>query len=78
MTRAALWERIGPERITALAQAWHDRATADSVVGHAFSHGFSPDHDEMDERAEACFVAAAHDVELPQDICDELPLASWS
>jgi hemoglobin len=116
MTQATLWERIGPERITALAQAWHDRATADPVVGHAFSHGFNPDHvhriaaywaqawggppvytdtmgdesgmvrmhsgdgehDEMDERAEACFMAAAHDVEPPQDICDELPLASWS
>src|SRR5665647_3782735 len=25
MTRGTLWEGIGPERITALAQAWHDR-----------------------------------------------------
>jgi hemoglobin len=114
MTRATLYERIGPERITALAQAWHDRATADPVVGHAFSHGFNPDHvhrivaywaqawggpsvytdtmgdesgmvrmhsgdgehDEMDERAEECFLAAAHDVGLAPDMCDEL-LAYW-
>jgi hemoglobin len=27
-----------------LAQAWHARAVADEVVGHAFSHGFRPDH----------------------------------
>jgi len=44
MTRGTLWEGIGPERITALAQVWHDRATADPVVGHAFSHGFNHDH----------------------------------
>jgi len=110
MTDQTLYERIGAERITALAQAWHDRATADEVVGHAFSHGFDPDHVqriaaywaqawggpsdytdsigdesmvvrmhsgdgehvEMDERAEECFLAAAHDVGLAQDICDEL------
>ncbi|WP_229992344.1 group II truncated hemoglobin [Arthrobacter sp. Bi26] len=28
----------------ALAGAWHTRATADEVVGHAFSHGFHPEH----------------------------------
>ena len=27
-----------------LAAAWHARAIADPVVGHAFSHGFHPDH----------------------------------
>jgi hemoglobin len=27
-----------------LAAAWHARAIADEVVGHAFSHGFHPDH----------------------------------
>ena len=110
MTEQTLYERIGADRITALAQAWHERAVADPVVGHAFSHGFNPDHvhriaaywaeawggpsdytdtmgdesqvvrmhsgdgehDEMDERAEACFIAAAHDVGLPDDICHEL------
>jgi hemoglobin len=29
-----------------LAHAWHARAVADEVVGHAFSHGFRPDHAE--------------------------------
>jgi hemoglobin len=29
-----------------LAHAWHERAVADEVVGHAFSHGFRPDHAE--------------------------------
>lgn len=110
MADHTLYTRVGSERITALAQAWHDRATADEVVGHAFSHGFNPDHvqriaaywaeawggptaytdamgdesavvrmhsgdgehDEMDKRAEDCFVAAARDVGLPPDICDEL------
>ncbi len=33
--------RVGLER---LAAAWHERAVADEVVGHAFSHGFHPDH----------------------------------
>ena len=27
-----------------LANAWHVRAVADEVVGHAFSHGFHPEH----------------------------------
>jgi len=44
MAEKTLYERIGQERIAALAQAWHDRATADPVVSHAFSHGFNPDH----------------------------------
>lgn len=91
-------------------QAWHDRAVADPVVGHGFSHGFDPDHvrriaahwaqawggpseftdvigdessvvrmhsgdgehREMDLRAEQCFLAAAHDVGLEQEVCEEL------
>jgi hemoglobin len=110
MAEKTLYERIGPAGVTALAQAWHDRATTDEVVGHAFSHGFSPDHVqriaaywaqawggptdytdsmgdesmvvrmhsgdgehlEMDERAEDCFIAAAHDVGLAPHVCDEL------
>jgi hemoglobin len=110
MRDQTLYERIGAKGVTALAQAWHDRATADEVVGHAFSHGFNPDHVqriaaywaqawggptdytdsigdesmvvrmhsgdgehvEMDERAEECVLAAAHDVGLAPDICDEL------
>jgi hemoglobin len=29
-------------------------------------------HDEMFERAEECFLAAAHDVGLANDVCEEL------
>jgi hemoglobin len=29
-----------------LAGAWHHRVMADDVVGHAFSHGFHPQHVE--------------------------------
>ncbi len=29
-----------------LAAAWHARVMADEVVGHAFSHGFHPQHTE--------------------------------
>ncbi len=29
-----------------LAAAWHRRVVADEVVGHAFSHGFHPQHVE--------------------------------
>jgi hemoglobin len=34
----------GADGVRRLAQAWHARAVADPVVGHAFSHGFQPDH----------------------------------
>jgi hemoglobin len=34
----------GDDFFLALADAWHTRATADEVVGHAFSHGFHPEH----------------------------------
>ncbi len=36
----------GDEGLLRLARAWHGRVTADEVVGHAFSHGFHPDHTE--------------------------------
>lgn len=29
-----------------LSRAWHARVMADEVVGHAFSHGFRPDHSQ--------------------------------
>ena len=29
-----------------LAEAWHERVMVDEIVGHAFSHGFHPDHTE--------------------------------
>jgi hemoglobin len=34
----------GDEGLLRLAGAWHARVTADEVVGHAFRHGFHPDH----------------------------------
>jgi hemoglobin len=36
----------GMERLRHLALAWHRRVVADEVVGHAFSHGFHPQHVE--------------------------------
>jgi hemoglobin len=34
----------GEEGMLRLASTWHVRVIADEVVGHAFSHGFRPDH----------------------------------
>jgi hemoglobin len=39
-------EAGGDESLLRLAHAWHARVMADDVVGHAFSHGFHPDHTE--------------------------------
>ncbi len=36
----------GEEGLRRLAAAWHARVLADEVVGHAFQHGFNPDHTE--------------------------------
>jgi hemoglobin len=36
----------GDEGLLRLAGAWHARVMADEVVGHAFSHGFHPQHTE--------------------------------
>ena len=36
----------GDEGLLRLAGAWHARVIADEVVGHAFSHGFHPQHTE--------------------------------
>ena len=95
----------GDQGILRLAEAWHARVMADEVVGHAFSHGFRPDHTErlaaywaetlggpstysdrygdestvvrlhsgngehedMNDRAIACFDAALTDVALTED-----------
>jgi hemoglobin len=94
----------GEEGLLRLAQAWHARVVDDEVVGHAFRHGFHPDHtarlaaywaealggptaysdaygdessvvrihsgngehEEMDERAIACFDQAMTDIALPE------------
>ena len=34
----------GDEGLLRLAEAWHRRVVADEVVGHAFRHGYQPDH----------------------------------
>jgi hemoglobin len=36
----------GDSGMLRLAAAWHVRVIADEVVGHAFSHGFHPQHTE--------------------------------
>lgn len=36
----------GYDAVLRLADAWHARAVADEVVGHAFSHGYHPEHTE--------------------------------
>ena len=95
----------GAEGMLRLAAAWHSRVMADEVVGHAFSHGFHPEHterlaaywaealggpttysdtygnetsvvrihsgngvhEEMDQRAVACFDLALDDVGLTDE-----------
>jgi hemoglobin len=37
----------GNDGLRRLAGAWHRRVMADDVVGHAFSHGFHPQHVEL-------------------------------
>jgi hemoglobin len=42
-----LYEAAGGEQgLLRLAKAWHSLVMADEVVGHAFSHGFNPEHTE--------------------------------
>jgi hemoglobin len=42
-----LYEAVGgAEALLKLASAWHTRVIADDVVGHAFSHGYHPQHTE--------------------------------
>ena len=95
----------GNDGMLRLAGAWHKRVLEDEVVGHAFSHGFHPQHterlaaywaealggpttysdlygdetsvvrthsgnglhEEMDQRAIACFDQALEDVGLAND-----------
>ena len=41
----SVYEAVGADlRLLRLAEAWHSRVLADEVVGHAFSHGFHPQH----------------------------------
>jgi hemoglobin len=101
-----VYEAIGgSEGLLRLAGAWHTRVLQDEVVGHAFSHGYHPQHterlaaywaealggpnsysdqfgdetavvrlhsgngshEEMNQRAIACFDQALGDVGLAED-----------
>src|SRR3954452_20493853 len=43
----SVFEAAGGEQgLLRLARAWHERVIEDEVVGHAFSHGFHPQHTE--------------------------------
>jgi hemoglobin len=43
----SVYEAVGgSDGLRRLARAWHRRVMADEVVGHAFSHGFDPEHVE--------------------------------
>ena len=43
----SVYEAAGGEAgLERLAHAWHARVMSDEVVGHAFSHGFHPQHTE--------------------------------
>lgn len=45
MNQTTLFDLVGGEAVVLrLAHAWHQRALADEVVAHAFSHGYHPDH----------------------------------
>jgi hemoglobin len=42
-----VYEAVGrDDGLLSLASAWHARVMADEVVGHAFSHGYHPEHIE--------------------------------
>jgi hemoglobin len=44
---ATVYEAVGgADGLLGLAGAWHAQVMADEVVGHAFSHGFHPQHTE--------------------------------
>lgn len=44
---ATVYEAAGGRQgLLRLAHAWHSRVLDDEVVGHAFSHGFHPEHTE--------------------------------
>lgn len=45
-TRSPYEAAGGAAGMLALANAWHERVRLDEVVGHAFGHGFDPQHTE--------------------------------
>ena len=105
-TMQTVYEAMGGfDAVLRLAHAWHTRVLGDEVVGHAFRHGFHPQHterlaaywaealggpttysdqygdetsvvrthsgngihEEMDQRAIACFDQALKDAGLDSD-----------
>lgn len=47
MPPRTLYEAVGgADGVLRLAHAWHERVMADTVVAHAFEHGFHPQHTE--------------------------------
>ncbi|HQR08330.1 MAG TPA: group II truncated hemoglobin [Gemmatales bacterium] len=46
MTQAIFEAAGGRQSFLALAHAWHTRCLADTIMSHAFSHGFHPQHSE--------------------------------
>ena len=52
----------GRQAFLDLAHAWHARCLADPIVGHAFSHGFHPQHSE---RLYAAYWAEAAPADHP-------------
>jgi hemoglobin len=48
----------GDDKVLSLARAWHARVMADEIVGHAFSHGFHPEHTErlVSRKVEAAII----------------------
>jgi hemoglobin len=53
----------GEEGLLRLARAWHARVVDDEVVGHAFRHGFHPDHTT---RLAAYWAEAMTDIALSE------------
>jgi hemoglobin len=44
IVRSVYEEVGGSDGLVRLASAWHARVIADEIVGHAFSHGYHPEH----------------------------------
>jgi hemoglobin len=62
------------------AQAWGGPDTFTRTMGDEASvvaiHSHEGVHDDMDQRAERCFVEATHDIHAPEEVREEL-LAYW-
>ncbi len=58
------------------AQAWGGPATFTDTMGDEATvveiHSHNGIHDDMDQRAERCFIEATLEIDLPEDVRDEL------